>query len=83
MFDYYIERTLKKSFINETKVLCEVFVNDEWQQFDGHGTDIESSLDWYSKNYESFASGSLPLRYNGVVAKKDSSPNSIFYKRKR
>jgi hypothetical protein len=63
--------------------LCEVFVDDEWQKFDGHGTTTEKSIEFYSIAYEPFASGSFPLRYNGVVAKNDSNPDSIFYKKKK
>lgn len=57
---------------------CEVFVDGQWKEFDGHGTDTESSREWYSKNFKPFALGSLPLRYNGVV-NKNSDENSIFY----
>jgi hypothetical protein len=59
--------------------LCEVFVDGQWQQFDGHGVDTESSRKFY-KYLEEFASGSLPLRYNGHQ-QKDSTPDSIFYRK--
>jgi hypothetical protein len=59
---------------------CEVFIDGKWQEFDGHGEDTEESRNFYHY-LEEFASGSLPLRYNGYQ-QKDSLPNSVFYRKK-
>lgn len=61
--------------------VCEVFVDGQWQRFDGHGTDTKSSSEFYSRVFKPFAQGSLPLRYNGFV-NKNSSEDSIFYIRR-
>jgi hypothetical protein len=58
----------------------EVFVDGKWQEFDGHGENTKESREFYHY-LEEFASGSLPLRYNGHQ-QKDSTPDSIFYRKK-
>ena len=63
----------------QPKSKTEVLVDDKWVQYDGHGTDTEKSREYY-KFMTPIAEGSLPTRYNGIVAKEDSDENSVFYR---
>ena len=56
----------------------EIFINDHWVKFNCYGSDTEESREFYSK-MTIVGSGSLPVRYNGVVSTK-SPTNAVFYR---